>query len=177
MKKRVPGETGFLRKAAEIVFFVCLMYLVGCGRTETTKYPERGLANLVIPNDTQDTAEFNAALNSFFELLRQKDWGAIYDWRTADFRSDVSRETFLEMGRKLKSWSLVHYEVLHAEFHPDMGVGILVCSWVEEPGMGTNYSWMVWVKEEGQWRCAHGGPVGPRTMLSATRWVFSFPRK
>jgi hypothetical protein len=102
--------------------------------------------------------EFGLVFREFYTALKNKDWETTYDFRTRDFRHDISRELYLASMRKDSAhWKLSSYKVLDVAAYDNSAVRLIME--FDEDGLKThNVIW--WKKEDGHWRCQEAGPHG-----------------
>lgn len=112
--------------------------------------------------------DFCFAFRRMHEALKAKRWDETYYWRSAAFKKDVPKGTYLAaMGRHEKDWELVSWEVLDAQGYGAELVRVIV-RYVEQPGAITSYNAVIWRREPDGWRCEEAGPAG-MTLFRSTR--------
>jgi hypothetical protein len=103
-------------------------------------------------------------VNSFYQLLQDKQWHKTYELRAKVFRETVRESDYLaEAINAEKLWGLVSYDVLSGEFRNSYGStnvdeAILICKFTELPDYAVSYSTVWWHKEDGVWKCLSAGP-------------------
>jgi hypothetical protein len=102
-------------------------------------------------------AAFVHDVKGFYEHLHNKDWSETYNQRIKEFHIDCSEQAYINFANK-SIWELKDYEVLSVTSYDTNRVE-LICRFIEGPVDHTSYSNVVWIFEDGMWRCDCAGPT------------------
>ena len=104
-----------------------------------------------VPN----SAEFVGRVKSYYGALQKNDWPITYDMRTAQFKQDVTRESYLEaMAGGEKRWHLDSYRVLGVHQFGDEAAEIIF-EFRESGSLSYSSAW--WKNVGGTWVCDEPG--------------------
>lgn len=159
------------------IILLCLFVLsAGCSRNAKSGIGGTNLALAWNPDtralDDMPVNDANCVtldqdVRKFYDLLREKDWGAAYDFRSKTFKSDFPETTYLNWAQQeATNWELADYEVLSVSRYGTDDAA-LRCKFIELPGPIISYATVNWHKEkDGVWRCNAAGPIKLPIFLS-----------
>ena len=120
----------------------------------------------------QKSAEFAGKVELFYQAVEKQDWPTSYDIRTATFKQDVTRESYLKQmavdGKVLDS-----YKVLNCHTYNMNGDDTAAELIMEFYSHGIHsYSCARWIKRGGKWMCDEPGLSGLLTSMRPPDWTW-----